>query len=312
MRLAAIAPGDRLLILAGAQTASLVALVGALRAGLEPVLAPCGLGPIEIAACARTSGAVALIGPARYGTLDLGEVYLSAAAIADTIRLVATQGPVEVDGALDISAASLDDMPPFPSIEADRSVDMPTIGTFQGHPSAPVLVAHRQATLFADALSLVEQAQINPSKSIVSTLPLSSFAGLVAGPFAALIGASRLVLHGPFDAAGFLAASDWEGPHHLVLPAQVVDAFESDAMSAGLASLILVSRFANAGSFVLPGPSGIGRPVVDLYAFGEETLLAQRRVDGQARAPIRVTDKSVSGGLGAALNRARAEQTEDR
>ena len=307
LRLAALGSGERVLIIAGAQTAAFVALVGVLRAGLEPVLASCGLGAIEIAACARTVHAAALIGPAGYGALELGETYLSAAAIADTIRLIATQGPVEVDGALDVSAARLDATPAFPPFDTKVPFDMPTIGTFQGSPSAPTLVAHRQAALFADALSLVEQAHINPSKPIVSTLPPASLAGLVAGPFAALVGASGLVLHGPFDAGRFLAVCDRECGYHLVLPAAAGDAFASEALTTELASLILVSRFANAAAFALPAPSAAKRPVVDLYAFGEETLLAQRRIDGRARPPARVADKSLDGGLGAKLNRARAD-----
>ena len=190
---------------------------------------------------------------------------------------------------------------------AEGFVEAPLIGTFQGSINAPILVSHRQASLFADALSLVEQARINPSKRIISTLPPASLAGLVAGPFAALIGASGLVLHGPFDAARFLVACDIEPGFHLVVPAAIGTIFDDKALSADLASLILVSRFVGAGAFALPAVIGCERPLVDLYAFGEETLLAQRRQDGQARPPVRVPDKSLAGGLGAKLNRARAE-----
>lgn len=309
-RAAALVPGERVLILAGAQTAAFVALVAALRAGLEPALAPCGIGPIEIAAHAQAAAAVALVGPARYGALELGESYLSAAAIAESVRMVATQGPEPVDGAADVSFARLDGMresAPDEALVPDAAHETAVIATFQGAPTGPVLITHRQATLFADALSLVEQARINPSKRIISTLPPASLAGLVAGPFAALIGASSLVLHGPFDAVRFLAACDVERGFHLVAPGAIGPMFVDKALAADLTSLILVSRFAGPTTFVLPPPVACERPIVDVYAFGEDTLLAQRRTDGQAHPPIRVPDKSVSGGLGARLNRARAE-----
>ena len=315
-------PGERVLILAGAQADAVVVLIAALRAGLAPALAGCGLGPIELAAHARVSDAVALVGPSSYGSLDLGDTYLSAVALVDTVRIVATHGPDLVDGASDIGFAALDAMPDPPddpdtaiadwSRDAQPSRDAPVpdsalIATFEGPPTTPVLVTHRQAALLADALSLVEQARINPSKRIVSTLPLVTLAGLVGGPFAAFIGASSLVLHGPFEAKAFLAACDAEPGFHLVGPRALGVAFEEPKLAAGVASLILVSRFPGAHDFVLPPPIACDRPIVDLYAFGEDTLLAQRREGGEARPPSRVTDKSATGGLGARLNRARAD-----
>jgi acyl-CoA synthetase (AMP-forming)/AMP-acid ligase II len=310
LRLAGLEPGERVLIVAGAQVAAFVALVACLRAGLEPALIPCGSGPVEIAACTRVANAVALIGPARYGGLELDEIYLSAAAIADSIRLIATQGPNAVDGALDVSFAQLDAMD-VKDAPAPDGREQPMIATFQGPASAPTLVCHRQATLLADALSLVEQAHINPTTRIISTVPPATLAGLVGGPFAALVGASGLVLHGPFDARRFLALCDVEPGYHVVAPAAGGASFSQalgvGTTSPGMTSLVLISRFADAEAFDLPAPLDGERPVVDLYAFGEETILAQRRIDGRARPPARVPDKSLAGGLGAKLNRARAE-----
>ena len=306
-RLAGLRPGERVLVVAGAQVAAFVALVAALRAGLEPALIACGAGPVEVAACTRAANAVALIGPARYGSFGLDETYLSAAAIADSIRMIATQGPGAVDGALDVSFAELDTMEVGTLDQSPIGAEPAMIATFQGPATAPTLVSHRQAALFADALTLVEQARINPTTRIISTLPPATLAGLVAGPFAALIGASSLVLHGPFDATRFLAACDAEPGYHLVAPASAGMVFSGKALANGMVSLILLSRFADAAAFELPMTLDAERPVIDLYAFGEETLLAQRRGDGAARAPVRVPDISLAGGLGARLNRARAE-----
>lgn len=297
--------GERVLIVTGAQADALVAIIACLRAGLEPALVPCGLGAIEFAAHASVADARALVGPSRYGSLALGDEYLSAAALASSIRMIATHGPEPVDGALDISPASLDTIVRTGEARAEGGHEPPPILTFQGPPGKPLAIAHRQAALLADGLSLVEQARINPSKRIISTLPPATRAGLVAGPFAAFIGASCLVLHGPFEAARFLAACDAEPGFHLVAPAGIGAAFSERSFAEGVASLILVSRYASQGAFALPPPIASERPIVDLYAFAEESLLAQRRVDGEARPPTRITDKSISGGLGARLNRAR-------
>ena len=306
LRHAGFAPGERVLVVAGATTASIVALVAVLRAELEPALVPVGLGPVELLAHARAANAVALIGPSRYGATECGEAYLSAAALSDSIRMIATQGPGAVDGAADISFERLDAMVDVEDASA-ATAEPGTITTFAGPATAPILFAHRQVALFADALSLVEQARLNPSARIISLLPPSSLAGLVAGPCAALIGASSLVLHGPFEPARFLAACDAEPGFHIVAPAAIGAVFEDGALTVDASSLILMSRFADAGAFALPQPLACDRPIVDLYAFGEDIVLAQRRHDGRAQPPARVTDKSEAGGLGARLNRARAE-----
>jgi len=305
---AGFVPGEHVLIAAGATTGAIVALVASLRAGLEPALMPVGLGPIEIAAYAQAAGAAALIGPSRYGVLELGETYLSAAALADSIRMIATQGPDAVDGAADVSFERLDTMIDVSSDGlSSNTAEPPAIATFEWASGVPTLVTHRQAVLFADALSLVEQARINPSVRIVSTVPPASLAGLVAGPCAALIGAAGLTLHGPFDGTRFLAACDVEPSFHLVAPAAIGRTFEDGALTVDMASLVLVSRFASSAAFVPPPPVQCDRAVIDVYAFGEHTVLAQRRVDGHAQPPSRVTDRSEGGGLGARLNRARAE-----
>ncbi len=306
LRHAGFVPGERVLIVAGATTASVVALVAVLRAELEPAVVPVGLGPVELVAHARAADAVALIGPSRYGDADYGEAYLTAAALSDSIRMIATQGPGPVDGAADVSFERLDAMVDVG--DASAAGEPATITTFAGPATAPILVAHRQVALFADALSLVEQAHINPSARIISLLPPSSLAGLVAGPFAALIGASGLVLHGPFEASRFLAACDEQPGFHLVAPAAIGPVFEDGALTVDVASLVVVSRFADPGAFVLPDALACDRPIVDVYAFGEDTVLAQRRQDGRAQPPVRVADKSEAGGLGARLNRARAER----
>ena len=229
--------------------------------------------------------------------------------------MIATQGPEPVDGAADVSFARLDAMREVEAATLGLA-EPPAILTFQGPASAPTFVSHRQAALFADALSLVEQARINPSARLVSTLPPASLAGLVAGPCAALVGASGLFLHGPFEGKRFLAACDAEPGFHLVAPAAIGATFEEGALTVDVASLILVSRFPGQVAFTLPASLECDRPVVDLYAFGEETVLAQRRSDGRAHPPSRVTDKSQQGSqqgnqasasLGARLNAARAE-----
>ena len=313
LRLFDFAPGERALVVAGARSEAFVAMTALLGAGLEPALVPCDLSAMELAAHAVAADAVALIGPSAYGPLDLGETYLSAAAVAESIRMIGCQGPGPVDGAIDLSFAALDAMRD-PGHRVAAGDNASHIATFAGPRSAPTIVRHRQAALFADALSLVEQARINPSKPLLSTIPPATLAGLVAGPFAALIGASGLLLHGPFDARRLLALCDREPGTHLVMPGQAGPLFADKTLAANISSLILVSRH-QASGFVAPAATACERPVVDVYAFGEDHVVSQRRAaDGVARPPARVGDPAsashaagaTSASLGSRLNQARA------
>ena len=305
MRLSGLSHGERVLVVAGAEAASLVAIAAALRGGLEPVLASCHIGPVDLAALAQVSRAAAVIGPSRYGDQHLGETYLTVAAVCPDIRGLMSHGPDLVDGAADVSSAALDAM--TDASEDSAIAEMPTIATFAGPRAMPYLVSHRQAALFTDAFSLVEQAGINPSRRLISLLAPSSLAGLVAGPYAALAGASRLVFHGPFSGRRFLRHLDAEPGAHLVAPAALGGRFGDEQAWPGISSLTLVSRLDGADAFVAPPPLAGDRPVVDLYAFGEDAVRAQRRRDGIAEAPLRPVGLSVTDGLGARLNRARAE-----
>ena len=103
------------------------------------------------------------------------------------------------------------------------------IVTFDGPPQcAPAPVSHRQVgVVFAAALALVDQARINPSaRSFFSTIVPASLAGLVAGPFAALIGASSLDHARTFQGdQAFLAACTMQRPaRFLVAPAEIASA----------------------------------------------------------------------------------------
>jgi hypothetical protein len=120
---------------------------------------------------------------------------------------------------------------------------------------------------------------------LLSTIAPATLAGLVAGPFAALTGASSLTLHGPFEAERFLAARDADPGAHLVAPVALAPLLREGKLMADDAALILLSRFASPEVFAPPRPlEGFGT-LVDLHAFGETAVLAARRVGGAPRLP---------------------------
>ena len=280
--------GERLLITGGAEVTLVIAIVAALRGGFEVALAPLDLDPAELATYARAIGAVALAGPTSYGAPVPPETYFAAAAAVPSIRLVATLGPQEIDGAVDLStAAVLRYAATYFDIGIERNKAAPAapprIITFDPNSKSPMV--HHQATLMAASLDFIARARIGRETPILSTLPPTSFAGLVAGPLAALLSGATLYLDGPFEAQAFLKRRDEAGHAHLVVPAGVAAEFSRAGIFEGLASAVLVSRLPATKPFIPPETLAAACPIIDLYAVDEAAAIGELRRDGTPVPP---------------------------
>lgn len=272
-------PGECLLLVGGAELSLIIGLIAAVRGGFEPALAPLDLNAEALAAYARTVGSAAILGPTAYGSTSPAETYFATAAAAPSVRLVGTFGPGEVDGAVDLSSAAiLRYAAAHPDAGLERGKSLPhasRVTTFDKAQHKPVI--HQQATLMAAGLDFMTRAKIGRGTPILLTLPPVTFAGLVAGPFAALLSGATLHLHGPFDARAFLTMRDSAGHAHLIVPASLAPDFAAAPIVGGLASLVLVSRLSAATHFTLPSSLACTIPVVDLYAIDESAVIAEPR-----------------------------------
>lgn len=280
-------PGERILLGGGAEASFVIAIIAALRGGFEPALAPLDLAPDELAAYAQAIDAAALAGPSHYGDAIAPELYLGAAAAAPSIRLVASLGPQEMDGAVDLSTkailrhaagqveATLERGRPAPAA--------PRIITFDRLRKRPVI--HAQSTLMAAGLDFVARASIGRETPIVSTLPPTSFAALVTGPLAALLSGAPLYLEGPFEAGTFVKRLDAVENAHLVIPAAVAADFVRAQLFKRLASAVLVSRLSASDAFMPLEHLSSPCPIVDLYAIDEIAAIGELRRAGAAVAP---------------------------
>jgi hypothetical protein len=127
-------------------------------------------------------------------------------------------------------------------------------------PAGPRLCG--QQALVAAALELLSRAKIGMRDPILSTLAPVSFAGLAAGPYAALLAGCALHLHGPFDAAAFLATFETRAPTHLVAPVALAEALAAD----GPLGLNAISSLMLAGAVTRRVANG-DVPVIDLHAL---------------------------------------------
>lgn len=282
-----LSPGERILLTGGAEAPLVIAIIAALRGGFEPALAPLDLAPEDFAAYAQAVNAAALAGPSHYGDAIPPERYFAAAAASPSIRFVASLGPQEMDGAVDLSTkavlrhaaghveAALERGRPAPAA--------PRVVTFDRKRKRPVV--HTQSTLMASGLDFVARASIGRETPIISTLPPTSFAGLVAGPLAALLSGAALYLEGPFEAETFVKRLDAVDNAHLVIPAAVAQDFVRAQLFKRLASAVLVSRLSASDTFVPLEHVANPCPILDLYAIDEIAAIGELRRAGASVAP---------------------------
>jgi hypothetical protein len=205
-----------------------------------------------------------------------------------SIRLVASYGE-GFDGAIDLSAAAcLRYAAAFPDDGLERARSAPAappriITADRNRHFAPVF--HLQSTLMAAALDVAARAKIGRETPILCTLPPTTFAGLVAGPFAALLSGTALHLHGPFHARDFLQTRDKLTAPHLVMPIEIAQDMVRANVIVPPASAILVSRRTANEALRLPEQIEAACSLIDLYAIDETAAIAEERRGGTPLPP---------------------------
>ena len=280
-----LSPGETVMIAAEARVDVFIAIAAATRAGMNVALAPPWSNENAIGRMALLAGAAAIIGAPREGRTERADFWLAAAASAPCVRLLCSLGEERIDGAAPIDLRQL--APADRPARVERQ-NLSCIVTFEGG-AKPIV--HRQQTLIAAALDLVARAKIGMRLPIVSTILPASFAGLVAGPAAALVSGASLHYNAPFDARAFLALVDAHAPAHLVAPAPIGPMLERAGLFEGgrLASVLFLER---ADGLCRPSPESATRvvsdnapPITDLYAFGERAIVTEARISARKTPP---------------------------
>lgn len=281
------AAGERVLVVADGSAAALVALFGALRAGLDVALAGAHLNEDELADFAQANGVAAIAGSPIVETEDISNALMTAAAKAERVRMIVALGQTPLDGAVQIDPLRL---APRDGAAMSPQARHARIITRDRHGASWV---HRQRTLVAAALDFVTRTQIGTQLPLVSTILPASFAGLALGPVAALVAGAPLALHAPFDAEALTALLDAVRPSHLITPAPLARQIcNAGLLGADLiATLVLLSRVDRLEvEFACEPEAGrlaTATPVVDAYAVAELAVIAEPRLaDGQRVEPL--------------------------
>jgi acyl-CoA synthetase (AMP-forming)/AMP-acid ligase II len=271
-----------------------LAFLAALRAELIAMPLPLLWRRADAIGSIRRAGASALIVSGRIGATDHFDLAINAAAEAFTVRHVCGFGPRPPDGAVsldDLYAAALAGPPP--TIARERAA-VPARGahvaavTWDMAAAGPIPVARSDAQLIAGGLAVLLESRIPQNAVILSTIPLSSFAGIAMTLVPWLVVGGTLALHHPFDCATFAEQCRQLDCDAVVVPGPLVSPLAAAGhLSAqqDLKSVIAAWRAPEQLRRVPAWQDG-ATALIDVQLFGEIGLVAARRGRDGRPVPI--------------------------
>jgi len=242
----------------------------------------------------RRAGASALVVSGRIGATDHFDLAINAAAEAFTVRQVCGFGPHPPDGAV-----SLDDLyaaaeaGPAPALARERAASAArgahlAAVTWDMTVDGPVPVARSDAQLIAGGLAVLLESRIPQNAVILSTVPLSSFAGIAMTLVPWLVVGGTLALHHPFDCATFAEQCRELHCDAVVVPGPLVSQLAAAGYLSAQHDLKSVVAAWRAPEQLRRAPdwSDAATALIDVQLFGEIGLIAARRGHDGRPVPI--------------------------
>lgn len=256
---------------------SVLVLLGVLRAGLIAVPVPLLWRRADLVRALARIGARGLIVPRRVGAIDHAEMATHVAAETFAIRFVFGFGDPLPDGVV-----SLDDVFDAPAATVapverwgDRANHVALV-TFEVTCDGIIPLARSDAQLAAAGAAVVsELGGAGAGATIISGASIASLPGLAGGVLPWLLTNGTLVLQHPFSADIFARQRDRERCTLAVLPGPVLPIL-ADAQLLGHAAVLALWRTPERPVVRRP-QADLGRTIVDLWAFGEIAVVANRR-----------------------------------
>jgi hypothetical protein len=262
---------------------SVLALLGVLRAGLIAMPLPMLWRRAEMTAALGRVSAGALIVSGRIGAADHFNLAMEVAAEIFSVRHVCGFGGGTPDGLISLDDVfTADATDPIPSL-ADERAGTPgpaahlAVITWDVGAQGLVPVARSHAELIAGGLAVVVEARLQQGAVLLSTMTLSSFAGLAVAMIPWLIRSGSLALHQPFDDDCLFAQVDTSHFDAVIVPGPLaLQLAEAGRLMASDIDVIGVWRAPERLSRASPWRAPTAR-MVDVQVFGETGLIVSCR-----------------------------------
>jgi AMP-binding enzyme len=265
---------------------SVIALLAVLRAGMVAMPVPVLWRHREMIDALGRAGAKAIVTANRIGSCAHAELAMQVAAELFPIRALCGFGADLPDGFVpldDIFAPGQSDFVPAAARASDPAAHLAAI-TFDSTRDGFVPVARSHRDLIAGGGGVYLESGMVPEAPILSTIPPGSFGGLAATLVPWLLAGGALHLHHAFDAAAFAEQSASIDSGTVVVPGGALEPLNEAGLLATARNVVALWR--------APERLGIGDAwtgavvLTDVCSFGEIGVIASRRGDDGAPAPI--------------------------
>jgi len=262
---------------------SIITFMGVLRAGMIAVPLPLLWRKAEIRSALGRVGAKAIVTCCRIGTDEQAEIAMQTAADLFSVRHVCGFGHGLPDGLVSLDDVFSSDGVVAVSPRIGRDTSVAAI-TFNLDAAGFVPISRSHLELVAGGLEIVWATGATADAPVLSTIPITSFAGIALTMMPWLLCGGALHLHHGFEAESFATQCAEIPEGTLVLPAPAVPPIAKMGLVDAKQTIIALWR---APERVKAAKTWNGQSVlVDVASFGEIGLIAARRGDNGFPAPV--------------------------
>lgn len=265
---------------------NMIALLGVLRAGMIAAPLPLLWRKQEMMEALTRAGAKAIV-----TTGAQADTAMQVAAELFPIRAVAGFGRDLPDGVTPLDTIFEAGTNAFFQPSVRRSAAHVAVITFDITADGIVSVARSHSDLIAGGLAVFRHAGIAQDASIISTIPLGTFAGIALTLMPWLLAGGTLALHHGFEPVVFAEQCRAHDASAVVLPGPALSAIAESGLLNQAKSVMALWRAAEQLAAAPPWQGNAA--LVDISSFDEIRLLAERR--GPAGLPASSPNSAPAG-----------------
>jgi non-ribosomal peptide synthetase component F len=266
---------------------SIIAMLGVMRAGMIAVPLPLLWRRQEIVAALSSAGAKAIVTATRIGASAAAETAMQVAVELFPIRHICSFGRDLPDGVVPLDDCLAPGADEFfqPAVRpGDAAAHIAAI-TFDVTADGLTPVMRSQNELLAAGFAAFQQGDMAQGGSIVSTIPLGSFAGMALTVVPWLLAGGTLALAHGFEPAVFEEQCRAHGANTVVLPGPALGALAEAGLLGGSITTILALWRAPEKLAAAP-PWQRTAALVDIVSLGETAMRPARRGPNGLPVPI--------------------------
>jgi acyl-CoA synthetase (AMP-forming)/AMP-acid ligase II len=257
-------------------TEQLIAMLGAIRAGLRPFLMPLSAVTASLTKWLDAAGPAVAIATSRCGDIEPAMLLRDAAARSFNARLVCAFGTDAPDGVVPLNniIANQTQLPAAPVITSPQ--DALTISAETSHGIRQVMM---EREIVAATVEIARVARLSDNQRLLSMMMSPSLCALATGPYLAMLTGAELLPLGLFSLSALWAGLSDGKPTTLIAPAAVENVLRAAGI-IGHGSINSVMLVHSALPPKMAAFSGEPGRIIDLFSDRNNLLILMERLPG--------------------------------